>query len=339
MARVWHRPGAAERALSWLVLGVLAVTVGWLLVRQGQCNPAVVVALSHPPVPGTMARTGAASPAMAWLPRLEGYPPAGAAESYDPQTLSDKIDGKAELYLASNFRSLACRPYFAGGPDGPRLEVFVYEMATPADAFAVFSGQRRPGAADSSLASHAYQTENALYWAQGPVYGEIVADRAGPQVDQALPALAAAVLAALPKPQGATATAVDPASLFPKTGLVGESLRLTVSDAFGLEGLAQVYTADYRLPQGEATAFVAQRASPEAANQDARRYADFLLAHGYAVQPAPGLPPGGQLLTAPGSAEVIFCQGAVLAGVHDAVSPAAAVALAAQLQAALGGSP
>ena len=52
----------------------------------------------------------------AWLESLPGAQPAGPTESYDPETLSDRIDGKAELYLAANFQEMSIRAFKL--PDG-----------------------------------------------------------------------------------------------------------------------------------------------------------------------------------------------------------------------------
>jgi hypothetical protein len=47
------------------------------------------------------------------------------------------------------------------------LEVFVYDMGSAANAYAVFSAQRRPGSPDIPLTAHAYATANALFFTQG----------------------------------------------------------------------------------------------------------------------------------------------------------------------------
>ena len=178
MAARRKRVSRQERWTAWGVLTVLAAIVVWLGLAQSRLNPAVLVALSPPPPPGA-----AASPASgrtfadaAWLESLPGVQPAGPVESYDAETLSDRIDGKAELYLAANFQEMSIRAFRL--PDGTRLEVAVYTQATPTDAFAVLSSQRRPGASPSPVSPDAYATENALYFTKGNRYVEMTADRA-----------------------------------------------------------------------------------------------------------------------------------------------------------------
>lgn len=331
------RASRRERWTAWGVLTALAAIVVWLGLAQSRLNPAVLVALDPPPPPGA-----AVSPASgrtfadaSLLESLPGAQPAGPTESYDAETLSDRIDGKAELYLAANFQEMSIRPFTL--PDGTRLEVAVYTQAAPTDAFAVLSSQRRPGAKPSPVSPDAYATENALYFTKGNRYVEMTADRAEAATGRALAALALKLAEALPAEAGQGA-ARDVKALFPAEGLASGSLRLAASDAMGMEGFSNVYTAEYDLPAGPATAFLAERDTVEAAAADARAFADFLKHNGYAATPPPAgatLPAGAVVLGAEGSSEILWTTGRLLSGVHDAANLEAAVELAARLAASL----
>ncbi len=341
MAARRKRVSRREWWTAWGVLTVLTAIVVWLGLAQSRLNPAVLVALSPLPPPGA-----AASPASgrtfadaAWLESLPGAQPAGPVESYDPETLSDRIDGKAELYLAANFQEMSIRAFTL--PDGTRLEVAVYTQATPTDAFAVLSSQRRPGAKSSPISPDAYATENALYFTKGNRYVEMTADRAEAATGPALAALALKLAEALPAGDAAAAgqgAARDVKALFPAEGQTPGSLRLAASDAMGMEGFSNVYTAEYDLPAGPATVFLAERDTAEAAAAEARAFAGFLSQNGYAAtQPPAGakLPAGAVVLGADGSFEILWTAGRLLAGVHDAVNLEAAVELTARLAASL----
>jgi len=328
-SRAGVSPGRTRAGLA--ILGVLCCFALWLAVRQAQFNPAVSVALEHPPGAGRTAAVAAAAETAAFLENLPGFTALSPVEGYSPETLSDRIDGKAELYLASGFVEMACRAFEAGGADGARVEVFLYSMESPKDAFAVFSGQRRPGADALTLAENAYATPNALFFTAGNHYAELVADKDSPGLRPALENLAQALLAALP----AQATALDDSSLFPKEGLRADTVRLAVSDALGMEGLANVYTAEYATPSGEAAAFLAVRVTPEEASAQAQAYVEFLKAAGFqAAQPPQGLT-DAWVLTFDTMVQVVMARGRVLAGVHDAASPQAALELAAALDKSL----
>ncbi len=326
-------PGRAERAVSAGVLALLTAAAVWLGCAQSHLSPAVLVALSPPPPPVAGA-SGRAFATAAFLDDLAGATPAGAVESYDPETLSDRIDGKAELYLAANFKEMSVRPFAL--PGGARLDASVYAQAAPRDAYAVLSSQRRPGAEPSALAPDAYATQNALYFTRGPFYVELSADRADPATRQALAEVAKSLFARLPAGEASGENAPrDPKALFPAEGMDSQSLRLAAADAMGMAGFSNVYTADYALAAGAATAFIAGRDTPAAAGAEASAFAAFLLQNGYARQAADGLPEGAVLLAAPGSFEIIWTRGGLIAGVHDAISREAAVELAGKLAASL----
>ncbi len=355
MAKRKSSLGTGQKVASSLVLATLALILAWMLTQQARFNPAVLVALRAPAIKGQQAQPQGAPSAVeaagqppqaapgapqvrsglaALLPaEAGGLAALGPAESFDPQTLSDKIDGKAELYLASGFKAMAARSYGAGqGKAKTRVELYLYEMKSPDAAFAVFSGQRRSGAGQSGLSDRAYATENAVFFASGPYYVELVGDRAGPEARKGLDALGQAlaetIASALPT-RKAAATAKD-SDLFPAQGLDAGSLRLSVADVFGVSALNNIYTAGYKLGQAEATGFLSRRKSVAEAQAMAQAYLRFLAENGYR-ELAASLPAGAKLLELDGSFEVVATQGALFYGVHDASSQAAALQLASLL--------
>ncbi len=314
--------GPGQSLAAWLVLAVLVLLAAWVGVRQEEFNPAVLTALSAP----ASGRGGGAASALAGLlpSGVEGFSPVGGPESFGPDTLPDKIDGKAELYLAANFREMACQRLTAG--PGGLVEVFLYQMAEPTDAFSVFSAQRRPGSQKSDLTGSAYLAGNALFLATGPYYAEFVAEAATPETPARLAALARDLLARLPKSE----EAANESALLPREGLAADTLTLLASDAFGMQGLGGVYCATYALASGEATGFISRRASPQEATALAADYAAFLLSMGakeLKPEALAGLPQGARLIDALGDVDLVFAVGPYLAGAHAAASPAAALEL------------
>ena len=336
MARRKAKVGAAQKLTGYGILAVLGLIAAGLLVQQSRFNPAVEVARRAPLLPGrpqAVSRTPTATAAL--LPEVSGFAPLAPVESFGPENLSDKIDGKAELYLPAGFKEMSCRSFGLGAADGARVEVFLYDMGSAPNAYAVFSGQRRPGSPGISLTANSYATANALFFTQGRFYVEIVADRASEALNSSLETYATALLAKLPS-EGKT---TDEAALFPKEGLALDSVRLSATDAFGLEGFNNVLTGEYSLKGGKATGFMGRRHTPEQAQAEAKRYLDFLAANGYRKVHTPAPTVDIAALVLDNSFEIVFVQDRTLAGVHDATSLAAALELAAKLRAALKGKP
>lgn len=337
MARGKAKVGAAQKMTGYGILAALGLIAVGLLIQQSRFNPAVIVAMRAPELkgrpPAAAGQTLAATAAL--IPEVEGFTPLAPAQSYGPDNLSDKINGKAELYLSAGFKEMSSRSFGLGPAGGAHVEVFLYDMGSAPNAYAVFSGQRRSGSPSSPLTANAYSTTNALFFTQGQFYVEIVADRASEALKSSLESYAKALLAKLPT-EGKTK---DEASLFPKEGLVRETVRLCAADTFGCEGLNNMLTGEYNLKDGKATAFMAQRDTPKQAQAEAKSYLDFLAANGYQKVQAPGAPGDIDVLGLDNSFEIVFVEGRTLAGVHDATSLPAALELAAKVRAALKGKP
>lgn len=336
MAKARSRPDKSERLTGYTVLAALAAVAVWVLASQARFNPAVIVAMNHPKGAGRIV-TGQrqdATVTAAHLTGLTGFAALSPVESYGPETLSDKIDGKAELYLASGFQEMSCGSFAAGDAGGARVEVFLYAMESPKDAFAVFSGQRRPGADQLSLSPNSYATGNAVFLTGGRFYLELIADKASPELRPALESMAQAILDSLPRDGAASSDS----GLFPAKGLKTDTVRLAVSDALGMQGLENVYTADYDVDGATAGAFLAVRATPEEARARADAYAAFLEANGFKKVKPEGAPDGAVVMAFDNMAQVVMAKGRVFTGVHDAADMAAALKLAAVLDASLGGN-
>ena len=70
-------------------------------------------------------------------PEISGWKWDGKEKAYDSRTVFDYIDGAAEMYLAYGFQGLRVWRYEKAG--GPPIFVERYELASPEDAYGVFS--------------------------------------------------------------------------------------------------------------------------------------------------------------------------------------------------------
>ena len=163
-----------ESAVGFLILLTLVGVCVWIYDRQSRFAPSVLVVIgARQGVTGSEGSVSLAeSPFRDFIP--PGLEPMGPPERFDAETLSEKIDGKAELYLSSGFVSLVCQRFFSAGDNRLWLEVFLYDMGDGRNAFSVFSSQRRADGWDADLTRFAYRTENALFMAHGREYIEIV---------------------------------------------------------------------------------------------------------------------------------------------------------------------
>src|SRR4030042_1118065 len=141
MARAKAKVGPTQKLIGYGILVVLGLICVWLLLQQSLFIPAVTVAQRAPLLQGrTQAVSGQAPSATArLLPEVPGFTPLAPSESFGPETLSDKIDGKAELYLQAGFKEMSCRSFGLAAAGGARMEAFLYDMGSAPNAFAMFS--------------------------------------------------------------------------------------------------------------------------------------------------------------------------------------------------------
>jgi hypothetical protein len=113
MARRKAKVGPKQKLAGYGILATLGLITIWLLVQQSHFNPAVAVALTGAKPEGRPLAASAQAPAAtaALIPEVPGFTPLAPAQSFGPDNLSDKIDGKAELYLSAGFKEMSCRSF------------------------------------------------------------------------------------------------------------------------------------------------------------------------------------------------------------------------------------
>ena len=316
-----------ERLPGTGILAILLITVLWVWMQQAAINPAVVA--MRPDIRTAAESATPSADLLATLP--PGLTVMTPAERFDADNLYEKINGQAELYLSSGFVGLTSQRLVSTENPELWLEVFVYDMGSDRNAFAVYSRQRRDTSQPVPGLSLAYRTPNALFVSYGALYIEIVAAVSSEQADAAMQAIAASLTQAAPQP-GNALIGMD---WFPPDGRDPNSLTIISANAFGFEKLNQVTTVTYSLNDAEVTAFVSQRPTQAAAQHLADEFKAFLLAYGGRLLEAePGLP-AAYSIEIMDTYDIIFTVGPYLAGVHEAWDRATAVELAQRLQKSL----
>jgi hypothetical protein len=245
-------------------------------------------------------------------------------ETFGPENLSDKINGKAELYLSAGFVRLVSQRFAIENEPTVWMEAFIYDMGSPRGSYAVYSLQKRSEATELDTGDFAYRTENALYFVHGSYYVEIVAS-------VAQESMAKLILSFGDNFVGKTTAgseAINEFSLFPSKYLNKASISLLPSDAFGFQQFDSIFTAQYEVEDTELTAFLSQRKSPAEAVRLVESYTSFLREFGGTELRSTLNIPGVKLVEIMDTFELIFSRGSILAGVHAAENRKAAEELA-----------
>lgn len=316
-----------ETILSLIILGILLAISIYVFIAQFSYNAAVKQMAPVLTAGDEGLETLPASAKKSLLTSPPGQLPLSPPEIFDAATLSDKINGKAELYLAAGFVELHCQRFKDENAGEVWMEVFVYDMQTPQNAFSVFSAQRRDDAQPLDIAPYAYQTPNALFFVHGPFYVEIVASDVSETIIQPMVAYAEAFIAEHP----VQTETIGEKELFPKKGLVHTSISLVSADAFGYDRFDQIFTATYELQGSEVMAYYSRRKSPREAQELASSYRDFLTTFGGKTAESDLEINAVTMIYILDTYEIVFSHGPYLAGVREAADKQTAQELALQL--------
>ncbi len=309
-----RRPGIAETCTGIFVLALLAGIAGGIFIMQSRFDPDFYRVTLQKESDGSGRKISLPSPGAAPVPAYlpENLIPLGPEETFDPETLSDKIDGKAELYLSSGFVKLSTRRFARKADPKSWLELFIYEMGDPTNAFSVYSTQKRKGSRPVDLGVSAYATEDAFFFADGPKYFEIISS--SKDLADEMTALAKNLIETEPQSAGQQAES----SLFPPESLDESSISLHMSDVFGFSMLDRVYTASYGKEAAQVTAFISRRESTEEAANLAAAYGRFLVENGGSEAGEIPDTPGSKIYKMYDTYEVVLHRGKFLAGTHEA---------------------
>jgi hypothetical protein len=250
--------------------------------------------------------------------------PLSPPEIFNPFNLSDKINGKAELYISAGFKRLETQRFRAHEASKEWMEVFIYDMGSGENAFAVFSVQKRDDAQPAGFGQYSYKTQNALYWVHGPYYVEIIASSPSENHSAAMANFAKAFVGNI-RVQTST---IKEEALFPQSGLDQKSISLISDDAFGFAGLDRVFIAGYKIGTAELVAFISRRKTPSEARQLASAYQEFLLNYGGDILESRLPIMHAKIVTILDTYEVIFSHGPYFAGVREATDKDQAIHLA-----------
>jgi hypothetical protein len=305
---------------------ILAIVAAGVFVKQFHYDRAVFLGAAPS---GTAVKPSALlSPAVNAFVELPGeLTPLSAPETFNPDNLYDKIDGKAELYLSAGVLGLRCQRFALKNDPNTWMEFFVYDMDNLRQSFAVFSMQQRADAQLLDLATYAYQTKNALFFCNGRYYIEAVTASPAPEMMAAMVLVSRQFIANNPPQQ----TRLAELDLFPSEHRVPNSYMLQPADAFGFDQFKNVFSARYTVNGAEVMAFLTIRPTAEDATALSAAYQQFLLTNGGRNLPGTGKVPAASLAELLGSVELVFSRGKVVGGIHAAPNAEAAEQMAALL--------
>jgi len=257
----------------------------------------------------------------------EGWGLSGKVLQFTPENLYEQIDGRAEFFLAYDMVSLTFADFENIADTRRSIDLSIYDMKTPMNAFGVYAGERSGGGTPVNLGRAAYRSGSSVYVWKGQYYLQVIALSAAEDLQQPAMDLAKKATEALPdsgeKVWGLTA--------LPEKDLVPDSVKYFQVDALGLDFMRNTYTAEYRNGDAVLNVFLSRQDSAESAHTILSRYAEYATKYGKGLDKL-SVKGKEYLVCDMGAAfDVVFQKERLLAGVTGAKDRAKAIEAAARL--------
>ena len=199
---------------------------------------------------------------------------------FTPENLYQHINGRAEYYLAYDVIGATFASFDKSTDDNVFIDLSIYDMGTPTNAFGVFSGERPLEASRVKLGRDAYRVGANHYIFQGQYYIQITAADNTDELRQVCMDLAARVTDLL---QDSGQGDIWVLRALPKKNRVPQSVQYFLVDALGLDFMENTYTAKYYKGKSIVSIFLSQQDSPESARETVAKFKEHTDLYGRGV--------------------------------------------------------
>ena len=261
--------------------------------------------------------------------RIAGLTPEGweifdRVKTFTAENLYEHINGRAELYLAYDVKSLTTATFDKKSDIEEFIELSIYDMDTTTNAFGIFSVERFQDETPLDLGRESYRSGSSIFIWKGTFYTTIVASDKLLRLSLDLAQKVMAFLSDSGEP-------VWGLSALPQKKHVPDSVKYFKVDALGLDFMHNTYTAKYRKNDVEITVFLSQQSSSESARDSVARYSKYAAQYGRGSRNLEKDDIEFVLCDMDGSFDVIFQKGRLVGGVQSVTKRSTALEAAADL--------
>jgi len=243
----------------------------------------------------------------------QGWQILGKVKQFTPETLYEQINGRASFFLTYDLIRMTYVSFVYGDETAKFINLSIYDMGTPTNAFGVFSAERSPGESALDLGRAGYRSDANYFIWQGRFYIRIISSEATDEFKQIGLDLARNVTGFLPD----SGEVVWGLAALPLTDRIPQSVQYFKVDAMGMDFLRNTYMAAYRKDNTVVTAFLSRHGSQESARATVVRYTGFAEKYGRGIE---RLKVGEVELVScdmGDSHDVVFQKGLLMGGVSD----------------------
>ena len=258
--------------------------------------------------------------------RLTKIPPPGwklmeTIKHFTPENLYEHIDGRAEFFLAYGVVHMTFATYIDPTDTATFIDVCVYDMGHPSNAFGVFTAERPEVFHPMDVNRAGYRSGGNLFIWKGSYYIRMIASDDSSQLERINIELARELSDSL-YDSGESLWGLE---VLPAIDRVPGSERYFRQDAMGLDFMANTYMAQYRKNGVIVTIFLSKKDHSASAREVLRRYVLYVEQLGEGVKQVTRNGGVITLCDMGGTYDAIFQKEDVVAGVTSVKDPVLAV--------------
>ena len=250
-------------------------------------------------------------PAMVSDSTPKGWQIFDEVKQFTPENLYEQINGRASFFIAYDMIRMTYVSFVNSDKTSQFINLSIYNMGTPTNAFGVFSAERSQGESPLELGRAGYRSDANFFIWKGQYYIRIISSEATNEFQWIGMDLARKVTDFLLD----SGEQVWGLTALPLTDRMPESVQYFKVDAMGLDFMRNTYTATYRKGNTLVTAFLSQQDSAESARAKVVRYAKYAKKYGKGID---RLKAGEVELVScdmGGSYDVVYQKGRLIGGV------------------------
>lgn len=242
-------PGNLEKAVGVGLLFLLLIIAISIYVKGQHYDPTIF----SPDVSKYQRNTGGNTPDLIDTNLSKDWKPMSEVEFYNVDNLYEKINGKAEQYLDYDVVGLQTVTFI--NQDGKKfVDLYVYDMGEPINAFGIFSALRYPDELSIDLGQGGYRSDGYFFW-KGRYYTQISLSDLGEDLDR----FALKLARSIESQQEELPVELWGLDKFPEKNLMPNSIQYLKKQGLNLSFLDDVYTATYEKEGIEITAFLTKK--------------------------------------------------------------------------------
>ncbi|MCP4591544.1 MAG: hypothetical protein GY842_12440, partial [bacterium] len=234
------------------------------------------------PRTGAVAQAGQVEEKVSPFPAIDvdGWDAPAETREYTPLNLWEKIDGRAEIYLQLDMQSMHFGTYRDRNDADRAIDVFWYTMAESDGAFGIYRAEASGHAPKIDVGNEGYGSDgNVTFW-KGRDYVRVEALGEG----GALEAAGSAIARAIAERIEGTGETLWADAVLPREGRTEEDLAYHGANAFSLDFLAEVFSADYAAEGMAYTMFIHRAVDAVAAQSLLEAYEAFFVSYGQVLE-------------------------------------------------------